>query len=216
MKLKVAILTASIVAHCAATTLSAQVLSNPGFETGALSPWFQGNDYSIGEEWNVTTLSPHSGNFAATNTGNKEIRQNLTAVPTNSIQTISFWASHEDPDLDLLSYDFFYSDGTTNEFYVNPIGSGYKFYDVTGKLSRSKNLVGFSIYGVLGSAPGRTFLDDVTIATIPEPSATMLIGVAAITVFGSSPRAWRLAVRGYDKCIDRCLAGQSVSPFALC
>jgi hypothetical protein len=190
MKLKIAIWAASIAAHCVAATTAAQVLSNPGFETGSLSPWFQGQDFSSGEAWNVTTISPHSGNYAATNTGNKEIRQNFPAVPTNSIQTISFWASHELAGFDLLSYDFFYSDGTTSEFYVNPVGAGYEFYDVTSKLAPSKNLIGFSIYGVYGvpEGPERTFLDDVNIETIPEPSTAALIDFAVVAFFSSRRR----------------------------
>src|SRR5215203_1240470 len=162
-----------LVAQCLATSAIAQVLLNSGFETGALSPWFQDRDFAPGEEnWHVTAASPHSGAFAATGIGNKEIRQNFAPVPTNSIQHVSFWARHETTLVDLLAVDFFYSDSTTNEFHVSTQTTNYEFFDVTSHLTAGKQLVGFSIFG---NANGRTFIDDATIA-VPEPSSLLLAG----------------------------------------
>ena len=77
-----------------ASTTSANFV-NGGFETGNLTPWFQDRvQGGAGEDWNVTNVDAHSGSFSATNTGNKEIRQNLAAVLTDDILEISFWAKH--------------------------------------------------------------------------------------------------------------------------
>ena len=38
------------------------ILVNPGFETGALGPWFQDRVVTLGgEDWNVTSADAHSG-----------------------------------------------------------------------------------------------------------------------------------------------------------
>ena len=41
-----------------------QFISNPGFDTGSLSPWFQGTDFTgPGEDWNVTNVGQHSRGY---------------------------------------------------------------------------------------------------------------------------------------------------------
>src|SRR5205085_1450320 len=64
------------------------ILANPGFESGALAPWFQSSDFCSSpapcENWNVTNSDAHSGTFSATDVGNKEIRQNFAAIPEPS------------------------------------------------------------------------------------------------------------------------------------
>ena len=82
------------VAGNAPTLLGANLLTNSGFESGALSPWFQDHVFGGGEDWNVTTADAHSGLYSATNTGNKEIRENFSPVPVQNITSISFWAKH--------------------------------------------------------------------------------------------------------------------------
>jgi len=155
-----------------------QLLANGGFESGALSPWFQGRDFGGTEAWNVESTVTHSGSFAATDVGNKEIRQNIAAFSTNSITSVSFWAEHPDPGVGALAYDFFYSDGTDSEFLVDTTGSGWVFFDVTADLASGKNLVGFSIFG---NSAGRTYFYDASIvgntaAAVPEPTSMLLLG----------------------------------------
>jgi hypothetical protein len=48
----------------------ADLLVNGGFETGALTPWFQARNFGGTENWNVTSAVSHSGTFSATNVEN--------------------------------------------------------------------------------------------------------------------------------------------------
>ena len=51
-----------------------EILVNPGFETGALSPWAQARSFTGPEDWNVTSADTHTGEFSATDIGNKELK----------------------------------------------------------------------------------------------------------------------------------------------
>jgi len=143
-------------------------LVNGDFETGSLSPWFQDRVVSGGEDWNVTAADPHSGAFSATNTGNKEIRQDLAVpIPVDSIQELSLWMRHPDGGAGSASFvGFFYSDGSGG-VVVNTVGTDWNFFDFTGNLTAGKTLVAFSLFGNSSGDPefARTDIDDVTLST---------------------------------------------------
>jgi len=163
---------------------------NAGFEDGNLSPWFQDRVFSSGEDWNVTNTDAHTGLFSATNTGNKEIRQNFAGVLTDSITGLSFWAKHDNTNGSALFVDLFYSDNTDTGFIVNTVGTGWEFFDVANNLLLGKTLVGFSIFGNSTGCDNnctRTFLDDVAIVSaVPVPAAFWLFGSALLGFFGFS------------------------------
>ena len=83
----------TLLAFLTVNPLLAAPFTNGGFESGALPPWFQDRVFSSGEDWNVTNSDAHTGTFSATNTGNKEIRQNFDAIPTDDIVELSFGQS---------------------------------------------------------------------------------------------------------------------------
>ncbi len=154
------------------------ILSNPGFESGSLSPWFQGRNFGGSVDWNVTNTEAHSGTFSATDVGNKELRQNFAGVATSSIDQVSFWAMHSPSSIQLLAFDLFYTDGTDNEFFVNTTDMNWDFFNVTSDLSAGKILDGLSIFGNSG---GTTFVDDFVVDTttaLPEPASLALLGTA--------------------------------------
>lgn len=157
------------------------IVENPGFETGALAPWFQDKNFcsSPCENWNVTSADAHSGNFSATDVGNIEIRQNFSATPTNTISQVSFWLKHPDGSSPAF-VDLFYSDNIDTGFTVPTTTNDWQFFDVTADLASGKSLTGFSIFGFSGGGiTQRTFLDDVTInagiAAVPEPQSVLLL-----------------------------------------
>ena len=170
-----------------AAAYGGNILANPGFETGLLGPWFQGTNFcgSPCENWNVTSANAHSGVFSATDVGNIEIRQNFAATPTNMVTQVSFWVMH--PDLPSLfnAVDFHYSDGTIAEFKTAFTSTtGWEFFDVTGDLAAGKSLTGLSIFGFSASGgTQRTFLDDVTINTVPEPTTVLLV-LSGVCLYG--------------------------------
>ena len=162
------------------------LLANPGFESGALGPWFQDQSFSSGEDWNVTNSTAHTGTFSATDTGNKSLRQNFAATATSAITQVSFFAKHDNSNGSALAVDFFYSDSTHSEFIVNTTDTNFDFFDVTSDLAVGKQLTGLSLFGNSFTNPltggiTRTFLDDLTVSTaggtVPEPSTLVLLAV---------------------------------------
>jgi hypothetical protein len=180
---------AFVVATPAAAT---NVLQNPGFETGLLTPWYQNASYSDGTDWFVTSGVCQSGTYCAEDTGNKELRQDFAGVAASSVLQVSFWAEHPNaltqPD---LAYDFYYSDNTYAEFLVQLVGTDWNFFDVTAQLDAAKTLIGFSVFGndtSFGSPPV-TRVDNLLIDVpgaggVPEPAtwAMMLLGFGAMGV----------------------------------
>jgi hypothetical protein len=163
---------------------AAETLTNPGFETGSLSPWFNGNNFegAGGTTWHIITSDTHSGTYAAESTGNIELRQNFSGVAGSSISEISFWLEHPFFASGPFAFDFFYSDSTNAEFLLSTSSTSWEFFNVTSYLNTSKTLTGFSIYGFSG---GVTRVDQFTISTggaVPEPAtwALMLLGFGAI------------------------------------
>jgi hypothetical protein len=161
------------------------VLLNSGFEDGVLDPWFQGRVASGGEDWHVTNADAYSGTFSATNTGNKEIRQNFAPISTADIRELSFYAKHVGPGVD-MSVIFFIlpgPDSNLNTSVKTTTSGAWQKFDVTSVLNTNAILIGFSVYGnSAGPNFTRTYLDDVTIVLVPEPSSFLFCA----TLIGTS------------------------------
>jgi len=164
----------------AAGTATANLLVNPGFESGSLSPWFPVPNTFSGTDFKITSAVVHSGSFSALATGNKRLRQNFTPTPAANISEISFWVRHPTggPNQQ-TAIDFFYSDGTGNQPVLDVQTTGWEFFNVTNLLNTNKSLSGFAIWGYTDftTTPPSTYVDDVTIETIPEPAAPALFTV---------------------------------------
>lgn len=165
----------------AGPAMAASAISNGGFETGTLSPWYQARDFGGTGNWAVTNTRSHSGAYSAFDDGNKEIRQDFAAIAVSDITELSFWLLHEQSAP--AAYALFYSDGTIFQSAVLTTTLNWERSDVTSKLTAGKFLTGFSVFGYSG---GVTYLDDVTITTsaapVPEPAAwaMMILGIGAI------------------------------------
>lgn len=187
-----ALVTLACVAVGASPALAVNILTNPGFETGVLAPWFQDRNFSPTEpeDWNVTGADAHSGAFSATVVGDKEIRQNFAAVPTDNIIEISFWLKQPElPVVDFSSVSVFYEDGSSDSdalFGGVRDPQGWAFVEATSLVAPGKNLIAFSVFGISGEF--RTFLDDVKVETaqVPEPGTFvfLVVGVAALVASG--------------------------------
>jgi hypothetical protein len=171
----------------AAPANAANLLANSGFETGSLSPWTVSTNNPV-----VTTAEAHTGQYSVAAFSDDAIRQDFAAVATSQISQVSFWVKRAGGPYD--GYDFYYDDGTSQQFFLNAIfqGDDWLFFDLTANLAENKNLTGFRIFG---TSPGPAYLDDFTIeagtAAVPEPSAwaMMLLG------FGVAGGAMRSAAR---------------------
>jgi hypothetical protein len=157
----------------------ANILINPGFESGVLDPWYQKADYGGPEDWNVTTDDVHSGEYSATDCGNKLIAQDFAAVSTDLIIEASLWLRNVDATINAVYFQ--YSDMSVEENVWWPSG-GWDYVDATIWLDPGKELISFGVYGVSGGDTQRTYVDDWTLV-IPEPSTAVLLGLAALGLY---------------------------------
>lgn len=153
----------------------ANLIANPGFETGNFTGWIQfGNLGFTGVDG-----SPHSGSFSA------------FLGPVGSLGFLSQTVTTT-PGLRYNLSFFLQSDGSTpNEFLVSWNGTvlsdqlnlpafGYAERDFPNLLATSPTTP--LVFGFRDD-PGFLFLDDVAVDVVPEPSTMLLLGTAA-TGFG--------------------------------
>ena len=154
------------------------ILTNPGFETGALGPWALGNDFGAVEFWNVTGADSQSGAFSATATGNHELVQWFAPVAVSDIVEASMWLRM--PSTGVAYISFYYSDATEDGALFN-ISSDWANYNVTSLLTPGKFLTGFGVYGCSGCAEeSRTYMDNALVdrvTSVPEPGSLALLGL---------------------------------------
>jgi PEP-CTERM motif len=168
---------------------NAQIV-NGGFETGSLSPWYQGSVVcTFGPSctpWSVTTDEAHSGLYSAVDEGNIELRQDfVTPIFGGDITSFTYWAMQDVPAIS--EFVFYYTDASTT-YNVFDIGSDWEQFDALPYLDPTKTVSGFSVFGDSGPDVDFTYLDDFNIATTsetPEPGsmallATGLVGLAGI------------------------------------
>lgn len=183
-----------VLLFAAPPVFAANVLTNPGFESGVMSPWYQDLSLLPGEDWNVTSAEAHTGTYSATDVSNKRIRQDFAAVPTNTITEVSFWLKQ--PEAVVAAAVLFYSDATSEQITDWTVTTtDWYLYDITSSLDVGKSLTGFGVWGYAGGSAleDRTYLDDVTIATatIPLPAAAWL----AFPLLGSMAGAGAIRAR---------------------
>lgn len=176
MKLSTAALIAAMTLGFSGAAVAGNILVNPGFETGALSPWFNNMNFG-GSDWTVTNSTSESGSFSATNFGNVELEQTFAGVPASEVTQFSFYM---EDTAEFNAVYLLYTDGTVDDFVVSPSGSSFSFFDLTSDLDTSKTLDGIAFWG---DSDGTTYLDDVTVdVSVPEPTvwSLMIVGVAAL------------------------------------
>jgi hypothetical protein len=165
-----------------------ELIVNGGFESGVLSPWFNGRDFCGGNcvPWNVNNTNPHTGMFSAMDVGNIELRQNFNPTPASMITNVSFWVNNS---AGVDAVDFFYTDNSDEEFVVFTTPGIWNLADVTSDLDLGKTLSGFSIWGCDPACT--TFVDDVSITTnvaTPEPGTLVMLGSGVLAFAGALRR----------------------------
>jgi hypothetical protein len=145
---------------------SGNILTNSGFESGSLSPWEVGRNFcsSSCRPWAVSTFRPYAGTYDAGDTGNIEVVQNFTATSTSSLSRVGIWDRHP-AGIEPTAADFFYTDGTDDEFVFFTNDTVWDPIDLTSDLESGKMLDGFSIFGFSGGGNinMNTFIDNLMI-----------------------------------------------------
>jgi PEP-CTERM motif len=181
------------------------ILSNPGFESGSLSPWTVGSNFCTSPDpcspWAVTNAVSYDGTYSAVDLGNIELTQTFAAVAVSSITDVSFYAM--DPLAQAtpasMMVVFGYSNGTTNSTTVSTTNTSWNLEDVTGDLTAGLDLDSISVFGATQSAAvyfaglagsDFTYLDDFdidaagTTSSTPEPGSLLLLGTGLIGAAG--------------------------------
>ncbi|MBU1880455.1 T9SS type A sorting domain-containing protein, partial [bacterium] len=147
---------AKIVSNPAYTDV--ELLTNTGFETGVITPWTH-DGY-----WSVTTTSPNSGMYCATDIGNHWMRQDFTPTPSADIVSATLYCRQ--PEAAIAAIDFFYSDGTYDEELIWPTAA-WEQYDVAFIIAPGRTVVAIRVWGYSGGGPDpdETYYDDFSIQT---------------------------------------------------
>ena len=190
---KVSAMVASALAFAAAPLAAqANLVANPGFETGDFTGWEQVNDTSFTfVEGASPGFTPPEGVFQAVfgpiDPSGGGILQDLTTVAGASYD-VSFQLGNDgDPP---NAFGLFWDGGFVDlDFDLDPFG--YASFTRRLVASSGTTTLGFIFY----NEPGFFYLDDVSaVAAIPEPATwgLMIVGVGAV---GGTLRRRRATVR---------------------
>ena len=162
-------------------SIASNILANPGFETGSLSPWVNSLDFCSGCTWSVTNTDAHAGGFSAVAHGNRLLTQAFGGIDTALITEASLWLKM--PDSGIAAVRFDYSDSSFEENPVD-VGPTWAQFDVTAFLHAGKQLVGFGVFGCSGCAGNSaTFADDFVLDVVgqrvPMPATFSMLAMGA-------------------------------------
>jgi hypothetical protein len=161
-----------------------QLLTNPDFETGLISPWTNDNSVQAGS-WTITSTGCHGGTYCVTEVGDVGLVQTFSPISTAAVTSVKFWI---DPT-NMITVALLYQGGGVDNFFFVPTGGQVGVWsqiDETANLRSSGQLIGIEVLGFSG---GATKLDDFSIlATAPEPGAFWLLATGLGMIGGMARR----------------------------
>jgi hypothetical protein len=158
-----------LVAGVSAAPASANLITNPGFETGDFTGWTQSGNLGF----TFVNGLPHSGSFAAwlgPIGSNGFLSQTLTTVPGHEYN-ISFWLQSDGLTPNFFRVAF---GGSSFSFTNFALAFPYNEFTFTGIATSNSTLLRFSFR----NDPGFFQLDDIEVvdAAVPEPGTLLLLG----------------------------------------
>ena len=159
---------------------AANLVQNPGFETGDLTHWYLTWDKG---NMQVGSDDPHSGTYAFDGgpTGSiGYLNQDFSTLGTNFFN-LQFWVDQRNLNGNLFTVQW---DGQ-QVFQLNNYGkTGYQLVQINGL--QGSGGTDTLTFGFIGSGPGSWSLDDVDLEQVgtPEPGSLMLLGSGVAGVAG--------------------------------
>jgi hypothetical protein len=159
-----------LVAGVSAAPASANLITNPGFETGDFTGWTQAGNLGF---TSVLPLDPHSGIYAAwlgPIGSNGSLSQTLTTVPGHEYNISFFLQSDgEVPNFFRVAFG-----GSSFSFTNFAVDFPYEEFTFSGIATSNSTLLRFTFR----NDPGFFQLDDIEVvdAAVPEPGTLLLLG----------------------------------------
>jgi hypothetical protein len=178
-----------------ASSASASIVLNGGFETGDFSGWTETSTDAIPFPFVVQGSTVHSGTYAAAlngDPGENSITQTL-ATTAGQFYTFSFWLDHPYTDNGPSDFSALWNGSPVLQL-TSPLSNfTWTQYSFTVQATNNSTPIEFTSREV----PAYTYLDDITVdatdvpgdSVAPEPSALIiwsLLGVAGVAL-----RYWR-------------------------
>ena len=159
------------------TAANANLVTNPGFETGDFTGWTQGGNTGFS---GVDNATPHSGTYAAffgPVLSNGTLSQTLATTPGDTY-SIDFWLANEDTSgNNFFSVSF---DGNVLNSMTDASSFGYTEFNFSGLASTSSTVLEFAFLNPIAVWD----LDDVSVAPsvapVPEPLTLSIFGAGLV------------------------------------
>jgi len=175
---KILLALTAVAALSVAYPASANLIMNPGFETGDFTGWTASGD--AGVFGTIGGVAPHSGNFQAVFSGISSLTQSVATTPGASY-TIDFFLANTAPPPN----SFLVSWGGSTIFSLTNQGSSTSYTEYTFTETASTASTALHFQFVTQGLGGAWFLDDVSVnpagVGVPDGGSTVsLLGFACL------------------------------------